>query len=161
MKTIEEQLWAYIDGDCDPAEREHMEEKIASNPDYKKIYSELMQVHQMITAEQLDEPSMSFTRNVMERVGQEIAPVALKTKVDQRIVYAIAAFFGLSILLIFVYALANSNYTLSSFKMPEMNMNMTLSPAATSLSIKAFLFVDLILALVYFDRLFRKRLEHK
>lgn len=47
---------------------------------------------------ELDEPSMSFTRNVMEAVALQPAPVSLKTKVDNQIIFSIAAFFVLSIL---------------------------------------------------------------
>lgn len=161
MKTIEEEIWAYIDDACEPAERLEIEAKIASDPEYHRLHSELMQVHLMISAEELDEPSMSFTRNVMEQVRLEIPPVALKTKVDNRIIYSIAAFFTLSILAIFVYALANSSYSMSAFKLPEMNVDLAMSPEATSFSVKAFLFLDLALALVYFDRFLRKKLSTK
>jgi hypothetical protein len=161
MKTIEEEIWEYIDGGCDAAQSLEIETKIASNPEYHKTYSEFMQVHALISAEELDEPSMSFTRNVMEQVDLEIAPIALKTKVDHRIIYAIGGFFMLSILSIFIYVLLNSTYTMPEFKMPQMNMNFAMSQAATNLSVKAFLFLDLVLALVYFDRFLRKTLTSK
>ena len=161
MKTIEEEIWTYIDDACDPAERLEIEAKIASDPEYHSVHAELMQVHQMISGQELDEPSMSFTRNVMEQVKLEIPPVALQTKVDNRIIYSIAAFFVLSILAVFVYAIANSNLTMSQFKLPAMNLDLALSPETTSFSIKAFLFVDLALALVYFDSFLRKKLSSK
>jgi hypothetical protein len=161
MKTIEEELWEYIDGTCNPAECLEIQAKIASDPIYQQSYSELMQVHQMISAEELDEPSMSFTRNVMEQVNVEIAPVALKTKVDHRIIYTIAGFFILSILAIFTYALMNSTYSMPEFKMPQINLIKPMSAEVTSLSIKAFLFLDLVLALVYFDRFIRKTITSK
>lgn len=69
MKTIEEEIWAYIDDACEPAERLEIEAKIASDPEYRQLHSELMQVHLMISAEELDEPSMSFTRNSSIWVG--------------------------------------------------------------------------------------------
>lgn len=161
MKKIEEDIWAYIDDACEPAERLEIEAKIASDPEYHRLHGELMQVHLMISAEELEEPSMSFTRNVMEHVKLEIPPVALKTKVDNRIIYSIAAFFMLSILAVFIYALANSNYSMSAFKLPELNVNLAMSPEATNFSVKAFLFLDLALALVYFDRFLRKTLSTK
>jgi hypothetical protein len=161
MKTIEEEIWEYIDAGCDPAQSLEIEAKIASDPGYHKMYLECMQVQEMILAEELDEPSMSFTRNVMEQVNLEIAPVALKTKVDHRIIYAIGGFFIISILSVFIYALLNSTYSMPEFKMPKMKLNLALSPSATSLSIKVFLFLDLVLALIYFDRFLRKTFTHK
>jgi len=161
MKTMEEEIWAYIDDACTPAEKLEIEAKMVSDPGYHQLYTELMQVHLMISAEEFEEPSMSFTRNVMEQVQLEIPPVALKTKVDNRIIYSIAAFFTLSILAVFVYALANSNYSMSAFKLPEINMSLAMSATATNLSVKAFLFLDAALALVYFDRFLRKKLSSK
>src|SRR4051812_21488564 len=161
MKTIEEEIWEYIDGSCDAAQTLTIEAKIASDAVYHQTYVELMQVHELISAEELDEPSMSFTRNVMEQVNLEIAPVALKTKVDNRIIYGIGAFFVLSILSIFIYAIANSTFTMPDFKMPKMNIDLAMSPAATSLSMKVFLFLDMVLALFYFDRYLRKTMTHK
>lgn len=161
MKTIEEEIWEYIDGVCDPAQCLELKAKIDSDPLYHKTYAELMQVHELISAEELDEPSMSFTRNVMEQVNVEIAPVALKTKVDHRIIYAIGGFFILSILAIFIYAIMNSTYSMPEFKMPQWNFNMAMSAEATSLSMKVFLFLDLVLALIYFDRYIRRVLASK
>jgi hypothetical protein len=161
MKTMEEELWEYIDGTCNPAECLEIQRKIDSDPIYQQSYSELMQVHQIISAEELDEPSMSFTRNVMEQVNAEIAPVALKTKVDHRIIYAIGGFFVLSLLAIFTYALMNSSYSMPEFKIPHLNLARAISPEATNLSLRAFLFLDLVLALVYFDRFIRKTITSK
>jgi anti-sigma factor RsiW len=158
MKTIEEQIWTYIDGDCDPVEKLEIERKIASDPAYQQLYSEFMQLHALIEAEELDEPSMSFNRNVMEKVNLEIAPVALKTKVDQRIIYSIAAFFVLSTMSIVIYAIASSTFTMPQFDTSALHFDVGISAAMKSLSIKSFLFLDLVLALVYLDRVLRKRL---
>jgi hypothetical protein len=161
MKTIEEEIWDYIDGGLDAAQSLEIKARIAADPLYQRTYSDLMQVHQMISAEELDEPSMSFTRNIMEKVDLEIAPVALKTKVDQRIIYAIGGFFILPMLSILIYVLLNSSYTMPEFKMPDMHFNLTMSAAATGVLVKAFLFLDLGLAFVYFDRFLRKRIINK
>jgi hypothetical protein len=161
MKTIEEEIWAYIDGEGDQAQRHVMQSKITSDPDYQKMYSELMQIQEIISAQELEEPSMSFTRKVMEAVDTEMAPVSLKTRVDNRIIYSIAAFFVISIIGILIYAVSNVNFSLPEFKLPKLNFDLALSPEKTGLLIKAFLFVDLILGLIYLDRFLRRRLDHK
>lgn len=161
MKTIEEEIWEYIDGEGDPEQRQIVEAKLAIDPVYQKTHSEMMQIQQLILAQDLEEPSMSFTRNVMDAVDLEIAPVSLKTKVDNRIIYSIAAFFVLSIVGIFIFAVSNSNLSLPEVKLPQLNFNIALSPEKTGLLIKSFLFVDLILGLIYLDRFLRRKMEHK
>lgn len=156
MKTIEEQLWDYIDGNCNSAEKIEVEAKIATDLKYSETYKELLLVHKELGSFELDAPSMSFTRNVMEQVNLELKPVALKTKVDRRIIYSIGAFFIVSILAIFGYVLAKADL---SFKinMPQINFAAYESKIITPTSIKIFLMVDLILALVYVDSYLRKR----
>ena len=161
MKSIDEQIWDYIDGTCSPEEKLDIAAKIASDQEFNLAYQEMLQVHQLLDAEQLDEPSMSFTRNVMELVDLEIAPVALKTKVDNRIIYSIAAFFGIAMLAILIFAFANASYTMPEFKLPKMQLSFDFTPYVTPLAIKIFLFVDVVLGLFYLDGFLRRKLSAK
>jgi len=157
MNTIEEQLWNYIDGKCTPAEKLEIEAKLIVDTQYEAIYRELLQVNAALNKLDLEEPSMSFTRNVMEKVNLELKPIALKTRVDNRIIYSIAAFFILSLVGIFAYALATSDL---SFKFDTPKMAFTFEPAKyiNRTSLQIFLFVDVIIALIYLDGLLRKRI---
>lgn len=154
MNTIEEQLWNYIDGNCTAEESNAIAARIATDEQVAQLYAELMEVNATLQTIELDEPSMSFTRNVMEQVKVELKPVALKTKVDQRIVYAIGAFFVAALVFIFGYAIANSNVSFE-FTMPKVDLafaHKLVSPT----TLKIFLFVDVILALIYIDSYVRK-----
>ena len=153
MNKIEEQLWNYIDGNCTATEKTEIEAKISSNLQYSTMYNELMAVHNELNLLGFEEPSMSFTRNVMEHVNLELKPVALKTKVDNRIIYSIGAFFGLAILGIFIYAISITEVNFD-FKMPTIDFH--LDKLVTSTSIQVFLMVDIALALVYLDSFLRK-----
>ncbi|MBB2146188.1 hypothetical protein GM921_11875 [Pedobacter sp. LMG 31464] len=154
MNTIEEQLWNYIDGNCTAEEKIEIETKIAVNIQYHSIYQELLVVHNELNKIDFEEPSMSFTRNVMDKVNLELKPVALKTKIDNRIIYSIGGFFALSMLSIFIYALATSNLTFD-FKMPAMNFNV--GKYINPTTIQLFLLVDVALGLLYLDSFLRKR----
>jgi len=103
---------------------------------------------------------MSFSRNVMDAVALEIAPKKLSTRVNNNIIYGIAAFFILSLAAIFVYVLANSTYPAqSAFKLPEASFSFNMREMLSPLSMKIFLMVDLALALLYMDRLLRRKLH--
>lgn len=156
MKNIEEQLWDYIDGLTLGNERLALEDKIATDPAYALIYAELLEIQQMMNSTTLEEPSMAFTRNVMDKVNLEMTPVSLKTKVDTRIIYGFAAVFLLGMLSIFIYALTNSTFSMPELKLPDLRMPELKMPAlVNSLSIRIFLFVDVVLGLIYMDRLLR------
>lgn len=156
MNTIEEQLWSYIDQSCTTAEKSEIEAKLAIDSSYHQLYLELLKVHESLEQLDLEEPSMSFARNVMEQVNLELKPVALKTKVDNRIVYSIATFFVLSLIGIFSYAIANSDLKID-FSMHKLNIPLKVDQLITPTSLIAFLFVDVVLALLYIDSYLRKR----
>jgi len=157
MKSIDEQIWDYIDNTCSQEEKLIVAAKIASDETYSTVYAELLQIHQLLDTEQLDEPSMSFTRNVMDLVELEIAPVSLKTKVDKRIIYAITAVFVLLLIYIVCYAAAHGTYAVADFKLPKMQISFDISQYITPLFMKIFLFVDVVLGLIYLDGFLRRK----
>lgn len=157
MNTIEQQLWDYIDGNLDAAQTKAIEGKINADADIKLQYEELLTLNAGFGEMELEEPSMSFTRNVMENIALEVAPVALKTKVNKGIIYGIAAFFVCSLLAVLAYAIYNSN-----FKMPGFNLNIkvdfNLSKYLTPTVVYVFLFADLVIGLVFLDYFLRKKM---
>ena len=153
MNTIEEQLWNYIDGNCTAVEKAEIEAKLAMDVQYQEIYQDLLAVNNELKQVDLEEPSLSFTRNVMEKVNQELRPVALQTKIDHRIIYTIAGFFIASILGIFAYAIAISNVNFS-FEMPKITIDT--DKLINPVTIQLFVFIDVALALVYLDNYLRK-----
>ncbi|WP_199137213.1 anti-sigma factor family protein [Pedobacter sp. ASV12] len=160
MNTIEEQLWNYIDNNCTSEERATVEARLALDKTYQQVYQELLAVHHELSMLELDEPSMSFTRNVMEQVKLEPRPIALKTKVDQRIIGFIGAFFVLSILAVFILAIANSK-TSFDFSIPKFNWDLGAGKLANPTVLNVFLLVDLVLALIYIDSMLRKKRAQK
>lgn len=105
---------------------------------------------------ELEQPSMSFTRNVMEQVKLERAPISLKTRVDNRIIYGIAAIFVAFIVGVFIYAIANTSVT---YKLPEVKIDLSgaVDKTLTPGFLVAFLFIDVIIALIYFDSVLRRK----
>lgn len=156
MNTIEEQLWNYIDGNCNFAEKIEIEAKIKADLQYSTTYKELLLVNNELSNLELKEPSMSFTRNVMELVNLELKPIALKTKVDNRIIYSIGAIFILSIVAIFGYVVATADLNFK-FNLTQLNFDLYETKIINPTSIRIFLMVDLVLILIYIDSFLRKR----
>ena len=160
MKTIEEQLWSYIDGNCTAEEKSQIEAKLAINLQYYQTYQGLLAVNNELAKLDFEEPSMSFTRNVMDRVNLEIKPVALKTKVDNRIVYSIMGFFVLSLLGIFGYAVATSDLNFS-LPLAKLDFQTGIEKIINPTTFKIFLMIDAVLILLYVDSYFRKSSTQK
>ena len=160
MNTIEEQLWNYIDGNCTPEEQAEITVKLTVDHHYYTTYQELLKVNDELNKLDFEEPSMSFTRNVMEKVNLELKPVALKTKVDNRIIYSIGGFFTLALVSIFVYALATSNFDYK-LDLPKMSYSFEPGKYINHTSLQIFLLFDVVLALIYLDGVLRKRNEQK
>jgi len=160
MNTIEQQLWDYIDGNLNETQRKSIEEKIESDISVKLQYEELLNLNIAFGEMELDEPSMSFTRNVMEVVALQPAPVSLKTKVDNRIIFSIAAFFVLSILAMLGYIVYNTTFVMPDFS-KYFAVNLNVEKVLTPTTLYIFIGVDLILGLIFIDYVLRKKLNHK
>ncbi|QKJ31401.1 zf-HC2 domain-containing protein [Mucilaginibacter mali] len=159
MNSIEEKLWAYIDGTCTAAEREQISALIEHDAEYRQQYEELLQLHTGFGSLELDEPPMAFTYNVMEQIRTQEASVPLKAAINKRIIYAIAAFFVLTITVLLIFALRDINWSSGSssvqlqdkLKLPQVNN------VFTSKWMQGFLFFDLVLGMFLLDSYLRKR----
>ncbi len=98
-----ELLWKYIDGACSPEENRQVEEWLAEDPSHKAEWAMAVKLHQSLQEQELEQPSMRFARNVMDRLPQlygklDIRPLipAFWRKVFVGVMSLIAiAYFGL------------------------------------------------------------------
>ncbi|RNL50684.1 anti-sigma factor [Pedobacter jejuensis] len=158
MNTIDQQLWDYIDGNLNETQRKSIEEKIETDISVKLQYEELLNFNTAFNEMELDEPSMSFTRNVMDSVALEPAPVSLKTKVDNRIIYSIGGFFVVSLMALLGYVFYNSTFTMPDFSR-YLSVSFEIDKVITPTSLYIFLGIDLVLGLIYIDYFLRKKLN--
>lgn len=155
MSVKEEQIWSYIDGTASLAEKARIGAKIANDCEYKRLYENFMTINQHLANLEFDEPSMSFTRNVMDKVKAELKPVSLQTKVNHKIIYGIVALFAAALFVVVCYALSISDFN-NHFLTVKLNFSFEITKWINATSLKIFLFIDLILALVCLDSLLRK-----
>ena len=168
---MEERLWDYIDGLSSPAERSAIEVLIAENIEWQHKYKELLNVHQMMDAAELEAPSMRFTKNVMEEIARlQVAP-ATKTYINKNIIRSIGGFFIAMIAGFLVFCLGQFKWSgsgaASTFlprydlnldtKMKEFNWSKLFNSGYTNV----FMLVLVILGLVMLDmHLQRKKRQH-
>lgn len=109
---MDERLWSYIDGGGSDSERSAIDRLIRENSAWRAKYQELLELNSILGAEtELEAPSMRFTRNVMEEIArQQIAPAA-RSYINKRVIWGIAAFFGLLLVGFIVYGIGLINWT--------------------------------------------------
>lgn len=150
---MEEKLWSYIDGFSTGADKAEIELLLKNDILWKDAYQELLSVQQLLHSSELEEPSMRFTRNIMEEIARfHIAP-ATKTYINKKIVYGLGIFFTAIIagLLIFTAVLVH----LSPASSDSFNNGLDRfdwGKIFNSTSLKIFLMVNTVLVLVLFDR---------
>lgn len=163
MNLIEQRIWDYLDGTGTLQERELTERLIKTDPVYQQVYQECKSFNSLVSAADLDEPSMGFTRNVMERINLEPVPASFKSLIDKRIIFGIAAFFLFTITALLGVLFYQIDWSQTAgFKMPELTLpTFDSSKYLSSTYINIFLFVDIIFGLYLFDGFLRKRLRAK
>ena len=163
MNNLEQRIWDYLDGTCSEQERKEIECLMESDPDSKAIYMELKSLNQEFSKFEMDEPSMSFTRNVMEKVKLEPLPGTFRSSIDKRIVYGITGFFLITIVALLGALFYQIDWSqpmteaVQIYKIPEINVSGYLN----STVVNSFLFVDTILALYLMDSFWKKQIHLK
>ncbi len=87
---------------------------IATNIEWKRRYSGLLEVHQLMNSSELEAPSMRFTKNVMENIAKyQVAP-ATRSYINKKIIWGIGVFFVLMVLGFLVYGFSQVNWSAGS-----------------------------------------------
>jgi len=102
-QEMEKRIWEYIDGHISPDEREKISRHLAEDLEWQIKYKELKSIHALLQQEELEMPSMRFTKNVMEKIAQfQVAP-ATKNYINKNVIRGITAFFLIMIGGLFIY----------------------------------------------------------
>lgn len=163
MNIIEQRVWDFLDGISNDQEKELVRYLVENDGEYRRVYEELRSFNTLIYTAEMDEPSMSFTKNVINRIDSEPDPSSIRTLIDKRIIYGITAFFLLAIstLLGFLFyqidwpqtsALGTSGYRFFPVETPELS---------SSIMVYIFFFSDIIIGLYFLDYFFRNRFSTK
>ncbi|RYD56427.1 MAG: hypothetical protein EOP56_12075 [Sphingobacteriales bacterium] len=158
---IEIALWDYIDGTCGTNEQHRIATLIATNAEWKQTYEELLQLHHHASeVTTTEEPSMRFTKNVMEAIAHtSITPVTRKY-IDLKLVKGIAAFFILTIAGLFGYTLLQLDFS-SVSTAPVKDIFSNIPPGTTDMIKNIMIPVNIIAVIVLADEFRSRRLRMK
>ncbi len=157
---IEEKVWSHIDGDLTEKEKAEIAALVKTEPVWKETYQKLLSVHQMLNSSELEEPSMRFSRNVMEDIAKlQIAP-ATRTYINKNVIYGLGIFFGVMIvgLLIFITVLINAAPATPSSAAFDANIDrLDWGKLLDNTWIKVLMMANTVLVLMLADRYFSRK----
>ncbi|MCY7410193.1 MAG: hypothetical protein LH473_07960 [Chitinophagales bacterium] len=160
MKPIEEQLWEFIDGTCNADEKKAMEKLLQADPAINLLHQEFLSISKSLKSMELEEPSLRFTQNVMDRVALEPSPKPLVTKVDKRIINGIGGFFIITLSVLVIFSFTQLNWSAVNFNfdfsLPQIDFTKYFGSAFTLGSV----FVFSVLSLFSMDRYLQYRRHH-
>jgi hypothetical protein len=160
LKNMEERLWEFIDGMSTPDENTEIRRLLETNSVWQKAYASMMDMQNLFRETSLEEPSMRFSKNVMEEIAKHKIAPATKSYVNKKIIYSIGGLFMLLIGGMLAYLFTQIDYsqpgTISiQENLPEMNFDWSAYINSTTLNI--FLMVDAVLGLMLLDKYLNKK----
>lgn len=157
---MEERIWDFIDGKSNPNEIIEISRLLETNPDWQKAYATMLDMHTTFLETTLEEPSMRFSKNVMEEIAKHKISPSTKSYVNKKIIYGIAGFFLIIIGGMLAYLFTQIDYSQQgSITIPANlpNMSIDWTSYANSTTLNIFLIIDTVLALILLDKYLQKR----
>ncbi|MBI1341831.1 MAG: hypothetical protein GC171_02730 [Terrimonas sp.] len=154
QQNTESRLWDYIDGLSSPQEQSAIEAMLSSNLEWKSKYHELLEAHQLLKSTELEEPSMRFTKNVMEEIAKyHIAPAA-KSYINKKIIWSIGGFFITLILAFTIYGIAQVDWSAptDTSNLPIDINKIDFSKIFNNTFVNVFMMLNVVLGLMLLDR---------
>ena len=160
LQEIEIRLWEYIDGLTSSSEKTVIEKLIAENAEWKQKYQELLDIHQSLNLVELEQPSLRFSKNVMEEIARLHINPAAKEYINSKIIWSIAVFFLTVIISFLVYGLSQVQWTNGGKVESSLLEKITeadYSKVFNNSFINVFMMLNVVLGLMLFDRYLTNR----
>ena len=155
---IDDRLWEYIDGVSSADERSAIEKLLETDQQWKEKYNELLELHQLVQSSTLEEPSLRFTKNVMEGIAKyQIAP-ATRTYINNKIIWGIGFFFIALVVGFLVYGFGQTDWNANNdTKLPidisKIDINkVDYSKFFNNTYVNVFMMINVVLGLMLLDR---------
>jgi len=150
--NIDDRLWEFIDGQSSTEEKSAIEKLIETNKQWKEKYRELLELHQLVQSSTLDEPSLRFTKNVMEEIAKyQIAP-ATKAYINNKIIWGIGLFFITLIIGFLIYGFGQVDWNANDNNLPIDISKVNYGKFFNNTYVNVFMMINVVLGLMLLDR---------
>src|SRR6516165_5983641 len=120
-QQIEMRLWNYLDDFADAEEKARIEALLKRDVKWRRMYEQLLEMHQLMKDEiELEQPSMRFTKNVMDEILKVKVAPATKHYINNKLIAAIGLFFLVLIggFVVYLFTQLNWNDTGNNIQFP-------------------------------------------
>jgi len=161
-QEMEKLIWEYIDGICNTTEKAAIKQKLDDDPLWRIKYAELMRIQNLLQQEELEMPSLRFTKKVMEEIAKyQVAP-ATKNYINKNVIRGIAAFFLTMIAGLVIYFLEQIHWTgnPSNNLLPDYTLGadkLNWSKLLNNTYVNIFIGINVILGLILLDKYMQGR----
>lgn len=160
QRSMEERLWEFIDGHSTAEEHSVIEKLLQDDAEWKSRYNELLQVNEMLRDSELEQPSLRFTKNVMEEISKlHIAP-ATKNYLNQKIIWGIGIFFIAMLVAILIFGFSQALGTSSEpsrFNVSKEIEKFDLSRFFSNAWVNGMMMVNVVIGLFLLDNYLSSR----
>ena len=158
--AMDMRLWEYIDGLANEKERSVIEKLIEENAEWRAKYQDLLEVHQLVQDSELEQPSLRFTKNVMEEIARyQIAPAA-KKYLNNRIIWGIGFFFITMIVGFLIYGIAQIDWSATRDAKSALGIDLDkvdYGKIFNNTFVNIFMMLNVVLGLVLLERYLSNR----
>jgi hypothetical protein len=161
LAEIEKRIWSFLDQDCSAAEATEIAMLIKTKSSWKEKFIEISEFHNSLSVDtELHQPSMRFSKNILEIVEKENIVHPVKTYMNQWVIRAIMALFtiSISVIIISLFSGHNSSIGNNSFISNVVSLAGTSGPS-TQVIYYAFLLLNVIAALALLDSLLKRKIK--
>lgn len=161
--NIDDRLWEYIDGLGSVEGKTAIEKLLETNKEWKERYRELLELHQLVQSSALEEPSLRFTKNVMEEIAKyHIAP-ATKAYINNKIIWGLGIFFVTLLIGFLIYGFGQVDWgTKGDNTLPIDISKVAYGKFFNNTYVNVFMMINVVLGLMLLDRYLaskRKKLQ--
>jgi len=150
--NIDDRLWEFIDGQSSMEEKSAIENLIETSKQWKEKYHELLELHQLVQSSTLEEPSLRFTKNVMEEIAKyQIAPAA-KAYINNKIIWGIGIFFITLIIGFLIYGFGQVDWNANDNTLPIDISKVNYGKFFNNTYVNVFMMINVVLGLMLLDR---------
>ena len=156
-QEMEKLIWEYIDGLGDATLNADISKRISEDPVWHSKYFELMNIHEMLQNEDLEMPSLRFTKNIMEEIAHLHVAPATKNYINKNVIRGFTAFFLVMIGGLFIYFIGQIHWSGNSTGklVPAYSLNankVNWSVLLNNTYVNIFIGINIILALILIDK---------
>ncbi|HEY0057537.1 MAG TPA: hypothetical protein VGB56_00295 [Flavisolibacter sp.] len=154
---MEIRLWDYIDGRATQEERNALEQLFRDRSEWALKYSELLETNEQLRALETEQPSLRFTKNVMEEIAKYSIAPATKQYINKNIIRGIGLFFITSICALVAYGFKDAFAGSATPGYGAAGSGIDYSAFFSSSYVSVFMMLNIILALLLLDRYLRRK----